>query len=110
MSEYVVYGYSMLDGLETLGLVAYLEGYNQACRLVRYVLRLGMHRSEFYRICDDNTQELQYTLYASEYCTDDTLESLRQLREAGAFDPCELMPDPEDSPFFATPCAPMAAV
>lgn len=33
------------------------------------------------------------------------LESLRMLREAG-----EVMPDPEDSPFFATPIAPMQKV
>ena len=104
--DYTVYGLNMLEGIEVTGLMAYLDTSEDACRLARYCIRsLGIDKSEVYLRNGFGDYELIYSITKDEYCRDEVLESLLQLRDAGV-----LMPDPEDSPFFATPCAPMAAV
>ena len=104
-ATYVVYAYTMIDGLEFTDLVAFFGCYDIATRLAWYAVRLGCSRAEVLGRCDDGSFESCYEMRGDEYCRDEVLESLRQLREAG-----EVMPDPEDSPFFATPCEPMAVI
>lgn len=104
-ADYTVYAYTFLDGTEVTDLVAFLADLDSACRLARYSLNLGACKAEVYEREDSGIYSLVYSAFTEEFNRNEVLESLLQLRDAG-----ELMPDPEDSPFFATPCEPMAAV
>ena len=103
--DYTVYGLDVVDGQDITRLIADFDSYENACRVARYCMRLGIQKAEVYFRLGFGGYDMVYTISSDEYCCDDVLESLRQLREAGA-----LMPDPEDSSFFATPCEPMAVI
>ena len=109
-STYGVYCYGTLDGAEITNVIGFLEDYHSATRLADFSLRsLGCVRAEVMQRMDDGSFVSVYEVNPLlEYI--DALESIRQLREAGALDGCDFMPDPEDSPFFATPCAPLEMV
>ena len=102
---YGVYAYTLLDGMEVTCLVAFLYGYECACRLARYSFRIGAYKAEVFECEDNGDLSLVWSGLSEEFNRNEVLESLRQLREAGA-----IMPDPEDSPLFATPIAPMRKV
>ena len=104
-STYGVYCYGTLDGAEVTNVIGFLEDYHLATRLADFSLRsLGCVRAEVMQRMGDGSFVSVYNVNPLvEFL--DSLESLRQLREAG-----ELMPDPEESPFFATPCAPLEMV
>ena len=105
MSEkptYGVYCYSTLEDKEVTNVIGFMEDYRLAKRLADFSLEsLGCVRAEVMQRMDDGSFECVYVVNPL-IAYLDVLDSLLQLREAG-----ELMPDPEDSPFFATSCEPL---
>ena len=104
-STYGVYCYGTLEGAEVADVIGFFEDYHLATRLADFSLRsLGCVRAEVMQRMEDGSF---VSVYEVNPLVDflDSLEGLRQLREAG-----ELMPDPEDSPLFAEPCKPLEMV
>ena len=108
MSEiptYGVYCYGTFEDQEVLSVMGFMEDYRLAKRLADFSLdSLGCVHAKVTQRMDDGSFECVYEINPLVAYLD-VLDSLLQLRDAG-----ELMPDPGDSPFFSTPCEPMAAV